>query len=70
MFGGVYSSSSGVLKLFLVGTSWLPNELLPLCSSGKSQTVNDHEVLDVDFGDIGDFIFGWFIKEVVKKNII
>ena len=49
----------------------MPNELLPLCSSGKSQTVNDHEVLDVDLGDIGDFIFGWFMKEVVKKyNLI
>ena len=28
-------------------------------------------MLDVNLGDIGDFIFGWFMKEVVKKyNLI
>ena len=43
----------------------------PFAAPEKSQTVNDHEVLDVDLGDIGDFIFGWFMKEVVKKyNLI
>ena len=43
----------------------------PFAAPEKSQTVNDHEVLDVDLGDIGDFIFGWFMKEVVKEyNLI